>query len=287
MSTLTICEPRAQAQLADQPIQEWIQPDGSRWAICHRVPGGYVMRFPGFADFEISHDARSVACHPVAETGQQTLEHIYRNQVLPMVLGRQGALTFHGCAVEIGSQAAVFMGQSGLGKSTLALSFATNGFRFLADDGLVIDDAGDEVDVVPGHPSIRLWHDSKDALAPRDADAAAGLAFTSKCRINAGRSIVFCDQPRRLSAVYFLENEAAKHVQLERIRPADALIRWVQHSFLLDVEDTDLVAGHFERVTKLATKIPCYRLDFPRRFEQLHAVRQVIADNVCSDTEAA
>ena len=287
MTMLTMGEPRAQAQLAEQPIQEWVQPDGSVWAICHRVPAGYVMRFPGFADCEITRDAGAVVCHPVAETGQQTLEHLYRNQVLPMVLGRQGALTFHGCAVEINSRAAVFMGQSGLGKSTLALSFATNGFRFLADDGLVIDDAGDEVNVVPGHPSIRLWHDSKDALAPRDADEAAGLTYTSKCRINAGRSIVFCDQPRQLSAVYFLEDEAVEDVQLERIKPADALIRWVQHSFLLDVEDSDLVATHFERITKLATNIPCYRLDLPRRYEQLPNVRQVIADNVCSDTEAA
>lgn len=287
MTTLTICETRAPVELADKPIQEWIQPDGAIWATCHRVPGGYVMRFPEFADFEISRDAHTVVCHPVAETEAQTIEHLYLNQVLPMVLGRQGTLTFHGSAVEVDAGAVAFMGQSGLGKSTLALSFATNGFRFLADDGLVIDDAGEQVIARPSHPSIRLWQDSKDALSPRDADEASALPYTAKCRINAGGGIVFCDEPRPLSAVFILEDEGARDVQLERIRPADALIRWVRHSFMLDVEDDDLVAGHFERVSRLVTKIPCYSLDFPRRFDQLPDLRQMIVEHARSQVEAA
>jgi hypothetical protein len=46
----------------------------------------------------------------------------------------------------------VFAAESGRGKSTLAASFAVNGFRFLTDDGLVLEPAGEGYAVLPSHP---------------------------------------------------------------------------------------------------------------------------------------
>ena len=134
---------------------------------------------------------------------------------------------------------------------------------------------------------IKLWQDSRDALTPHDAEEAAALCYTAKCRINAGDAVVFCNEPRPLAAVFFLEDDGATGVELERIRPADALIRWVKHSFMLDVEDNDLVAGHFDRVSKLVTQIACYSLDYPRKFDELPGLRQVIADHARSKNDAA
>jgi hypothetical protein len=57
-----------------------------------------------------------------------------------------------------------FLGESGRGKSTLAASFATEGTRFLTDDGLLLEWVGGHCMIVPSHPSIRLWEDSQEAL---------------------------------------------------------------------------------------------------------------------------
>jgi serine kinase of HPr protein (carbohydrate metabolism regulator) len=90
-----------------------------------------------------------------------TVEHLYLNQVLPLALSRQGKLVLHGSAVDIGGQGVAFLGESGRGKSTLAASFATEGTRFLTDDGLLLEWVGECCMIIPSHPSIRLWQTAK------------------------------------------------------------------------------------------------------------------------------
>jgi hypothetical protein len=121
------------------PFHTWAFPDGTLWTEFHRADGGYLLRFPQLADFLVSADACTVTCIPVPEVPEGTARHLYLNQVLPLVLSKLGKLVFHASAVEIGSHAVAFVGESGRGKSTLAASFAVSGCRFLTDDGLVVE----------------------------------------------------------------------------------------------------------------------------------------------------
>ena len=63
---------------------------------------------------------------------------------------------------------------------------------------------------------------------------------------------------------------------IEPLRPAEALIELVKHSFLLDIEARDMLARHFDDLTRLA-ELPIYfRLDYPRRYKALAAVREAV-----------
>ena len=168
---------------------------------------------------------------------EATSQHLYLNQVLPLVLSKLGKLVFHASAVEVPGGAVAFAAESGRGKSTLAASFAVNGFRFLTDDGLVLEPAADGYQVQPSHPSIRLWEDSEEALIAPGVETAPAVSFTSKSRFLAGEAIPFCDQPRPLRRMYFLGDGSAETIQIHRLSPAEALVEWVKHSFLLDVEE--------------------------------------------------
>ena len=58
---------------------------------------------------------------------------------------------------------------------------------------------------------------------------------------------------------------------------SEALMGWVRNSFLLDPRDGAILARHFDRVAGLANSAACYRLDYPRRYEELPRVRNAIA----------
>jgi hypothetical protein len=189
------------------------------------------------------------------------------------VLSQQGQRVFQASAVEIGNGAVVFAAESGRGKSTLAASFAVNGFRFLTDDGLVLEPAGDGYAVLPSHPSIRLWADSEAALIQPGTETAPAVSYTSKARFLAGEQVRFRDQPRPLRRAYFLGDGRAETVTFERLRPAEALVEWVKHSFLLDIEERPRLASHFDQVASLADLPIHYCLDYPRRYEALAHVR--------------
>lgn len=287
MSDFSLEPPQLQVPLNDLPFHEWTFPDGTLWTQFFRTDAGYLLRFPDLADFQVSMDGLVATCTPVPGVNDATTQHLYLNQVLPLALSKQGKLVFHASAVEIGGVGVAFMGESGRGKSTLAASFATSGFRFLTDDGLMVEACDDGYRIMPSHPSIRLWQDSEAALIAPDTPTAPALEFTSKSRFLAGEIIPFCDSPRPLRRVYFLGDGSAPEVMFQRMRPAEALIELVKHSFLLDIEEREMLAAHFDELSSLANLPIYYRLDYPRRFEELARVRQAIVEHAKKEDGAA
>ena len=230
----------------------------------------------------MSRDGAQIQAWPAPGVSEATLQHLHLNQVLPLALSKQGRLVLHGSAVEIGGAGAAFLGESGRGKSTLAASFATGGFRFLTDDGLLLEACGEDYRILPSHPSIRLWQDSEAELAGAAAKAPP-VQHTSKARLLAGAGVAFCEQPRPLRRVYFLGTGACQEPAFERLKPAAALVELVRHSFLLDIEARELLADHFEALSGLAHRPVFYRLDYPRRFADLARVKQAIVEHTLTE----
>jgi hypothetical protein len=267
---------RLQPPVGHPPFHTWTYPDGTLWAEFHRADGGYLLRFPRLADFQVTADARAVTCIPAPEVPEGTAQHLYLNQVLPLVLSKLGKLVFHASAVEVDAGAVAFVGESGRGKSTLAASFAVSGCPFLTDDGLVVEPSVTGFAALPSHPSIRLWEDSEAALLPPAARRAPPVHYTAKARFLADDELAFCAVPRPLRRVYFLGEGSAEQIELQRLSPAETVVEWVKHSFLLDIEEQPRLASHFDQVVALANQPIHYRLDYPRHFDQLAAVRQAI-----------
>ena len=277
---------RPLAPVPAAPFHQWAFPDGTLWTQFFRQGTDYLLRFPDLADFEVSADGASVQGFPAPGVTSATVEHLYLNQVLPLALSRQGKLVLHGSAVDIAGQGVAFLGESGRGKSTLAASFATEGTRFLTDDGLLLEWVGSRCMIIPSHPSIRLWEDSRQALVNESAALAPAVSFTSKSRFLAGPGIAFCDQARPLRRVFFLGEGEAQAPTIEPLRPADALINLVKNSFLLDIEARDMLMRHFDDLTRLA-ELPLYfRLDYPRDYDALAAVREAIIRHALEQHES-
>lgn len=280
-------ERRVQSLIETAPLHEWRLPDGTLWLAAYREGSGYRLRFPSSADFTISTDTWRVSCWPVPDACGHSVEHLYLNQVLPLVLSRQGKLVFHASAVEVGGTAVAFLGESGLGKSTLAASFATTGFPLLTDDGAVVETDAAGTWVLPSHPSVRLWEDSEIAVVGADAPRAPPLGYTPKARFLAGGRIAFCAERRQVRRVYFLGDGSSSVPRIEVLGSGAAMIALVKHSFLLDATDRKGLAAHFEELTSFANQPIFFELDFPRSFDGLQAVRQAVIRHVESPTARA
>ena len=270
---------RAQRPVGDPAFHEWSSPDGAVWTHFYRQEKAYVLRFPEFVDFEVSSDGYDVQAWPTPSVSPGTVQHLFLNQVLPLAMSRQGRLVLHGSAVDVNGRGVAFVGASGQGKSTLAACFATGGGRFLTDDGLHLEWVDGTCTVIPSHPSIRLWEDSQEALIAEAVLVAPPLEFTSKARLLAGADVAFCAQPLPLGCVYFLGGTEVSSVVITRLPPAAAMIELVKNAFLLDVEDRNLLALHFDELSQLANLPIYYHLDYPRRYECLPQVRASITSH--------
>ena len=264
-----------------QAFHEWYLPDGSVWARLFRRDNGYVVRFPNYADFTISADGLSSDCVARPGVDEATLEHLYLNQIRPLEMSLQGALAFHGAAVEIpGAAAIAFLAATGRGKSTLAAAFAARGHAFLTDDMLILDRADPGYSVTPSHPSIRLFEDSRAAMLPAGTIAGRAVAYTSKQRYLASETLPHRSIPCRLRAAYFLGAPGASDIQIQPIIGAEGVPTWISHSFLMDINDREVLASHFDQIVELAQSVPAFRLDFPRRYDVIDLLVQKLCQHV-------
>jgi hypothetical protein len=273
LAEITLLREPAEAPRAveGRPINTWTRADGAPLATFYRITDGYLVRFHECADFEIEHGGRRVRCRPVPGAAEAGVEHLYRHQVVPLALGWAGMPVFHASAVSAAEGAIVLVGMSGRGKSTLAASFASRGFAFLADDGLVLAQREGSLHAMPSEPSVRLWPDSYSAVV-----LAGGTAHAhGKVSIQAGESLQHEARPVRVRCVYFL-GPGAERIAIASLTPRDALIGLVRHSFLLDVAAADILALHFEQLSRTVNEVRCASLDYPRRYEALGDVRDAI-----------
>lgn len=268
--------PREQQPLDVKAFHEWQFPRDVTWAYFHRIGPTYLVRFPDWADFEISHDGREVTCWPAPGVSDATLLNLFLNQVTPLARSRAGWLMFHASAVAVDDFAMAFMGESGRGKSTLAASFATSGHSFLTDDGLAVHIANGHGWVSPSTASLRLWPDSEEALIEPDQGRSPPIEYSQKSRFLADDKLAFCDEPRRLRRIFLLGNDEVDAPRIDPMNPSEALIELVRHSFLLDIDQGGALAGHFDQLTSLVKQPVFYRLNYPRRFGDLPALRALL-----------
>lgn len=255
----------------------WQLEEGVDWLNVSRMPSGdYRLLFGGEIEFKVSADGAHIERPSATDFGQETIDTLYFNQVLPLALSRRGELVLHASCVEIDDFAVAFIGKSGLGKSTLAASFASNGQRFLTDDGLHIERRDSSYFVKPSRASIRLWQDSSEALLRDTRVAAPSAGYTSKARFLADQSLKFCDEPRRLRCAYFIGDGSVNRPIIDDIAPAEAMVELVRHAFLLEVEERKALSQQFVQLANLVSTVKMHRLDYERNYGTLLDVRVAV-----------
>ena len=266
---------RLQQPVSAEPFHTYVFEDGTVWTEFYRNETGYLLRFPGLADFEVSASGKSVVAYPAAGTDEVTLEHLYINQLVPLALSRQGQPAYHASVVTVPGGAIAFLGKTGMGKSTLAASFALNDAAFLTDDALIIDES-DGVRAMPSHASLRLWEDSVEALIPEDTPKAGAISYSSKARLLAGNALRFTDTAIPLLAAFVLESNDVEAIAIEPLTGSGRHMAWVGNSFLLDIQDKDLLERHFDWTYRIADQVPTFSLDYPRDYGILPQVRDAV-----------
>ena len=278
--SLEIRQRQVQTSVMPAPFHHWTLPGGGLWAAFYRFKDGYILRFPDLADFRITADGLTATCYPCPTLDDATRDHLFLNQVLPLMLSRQGKLVFHGSAVETNVGAIAFLGPSGRGKSTLAAAFATAGHRFLTDDCLVVVPGERHYHAQPSHPAVRLREDSRAALLPIEAKSEPAVSYTTKAKLAAGTALPHRAEPLPLAAAYLLGDGNAHEIAIGAIKGAQSVTEWVGHSFLLDIEDRRALACHLGEVAALSDTVPSFQLDYPRCYEGLDSLRCAIISHV-------
>ena len=79
-----------------------------------------------------------------------------------------------------------------------------------------------------------------------------------------------------------LESADASDVTLRELSGLDRYMAWLGNSFLLDIEDHELLAQHFEWTHRISGTVPTFSLDYPRDYGMLPDVRRAVRQHVAA-----
>ena len=259
------------------------RPNGTVALAIRRVSSGYLVRFPGLAVYRVSADGRTVSCTRQRRVAPEAVGRIFLAHVLPMALSVRGRLVLHASAVETPHGAIAFLGAAGQGKSTLSASFVRRAFPLIADDGLLIDDRGSALTVVPSYPEIRLWPDVLSALGHDGVELHDVGPRAGKKRFCVDRGPwPFSRDPVRVRRIYVLGPPPAKsqRIGIAAVEPREAFIELVKHTYRLDLDGRARLRDEFESIGRIAARpFLVYRLAFPRDLSRLPAVQAAILEH--------
>lgn len=263
--------------MSERPTRVIADDSGAVWAVYVHRADAIEVEFPGFATFSLSSGQASCIRRAASD---DVIEHLYQNQIVPLLWSQRGNVALHASAVVDDGQALVFVGDTGQGKSTLAVFLASLGLGLITDDTLLIERRSGKFMALPGSDRIRLWHDSGGHLLGPKANQLAAFDYTSKGRFDANEHFNVVAEPTPIKRVFFLGSNDVDSVVTSPFRGRELLFACTRASFLLDWMDPEATRTHFDNVSAFCREVETFRLDYPRRYEELDHV----ADAVLSAT---
>jgi hypothetical protein len=217
-----------------------------------------------------------------------TVRHLLLDQVVPLILSRRERLVLHASAVLTGHGAIAFAGKTGKGKSTLATSFALEGFPLVSDDYLVLRPGHAGWMAMPSYPGVRLWPSTIQAIMPHDLPTRNVASYTVKRRAADTTLLPRTNEPVFLRRLYMLTDEAGS-TSIDKVPPGRSMISLLEFAYNLDITDRAFLRQQFETINQVTNDVPVYAIHFPREYSALPAVREAILQHLyeANDIDAA
>lgn len=281
-SSFELGAPRARGLPDVELVAAEVRPRGEghgdrSWFSCRRLEdGGFYLRWRGLFEFLVAADGRRIQCHRLPRASDEAFRAYLLSQVLSFALLARGREPLHGSAVAVGGNVVAFLGDCGLGKSSLAAEFLRAGFPLVTDDLLVLSESRRGYEVEPGVPRIKLFPRMAQHLLGWRAGAPRMNPGTAKMvlPVPPGRVV---RRPLPLHTLYVLDRSSA--IEIAPLTGAGAFLRLLGATFNTIWVDPERLARQFAFAHRLASTARIRRLAYPRRLAAIGAVRDaVVAD---------
>lgn len=262
-----------------RPVYEnpFRDPDGQSIAHLYRPdPAGglEVLRYPAGAEFWLS--GGRIDARLLDPAYRPSLELRLLGPVIAYWLERAGIPVLHAAAVEMDGLAVGFLAGNRGGKSSLAAALVEAGRPLVTDDLLPVEERPGGVFARPGYPQMRFWPEAARHWHGAGADELPRVhPQLDKRRLPVAR---FHAEPLPLGRLYLPERRAGADVAIIPVSKRDALIELLARSFIPQLAASGGREGErFDRMARLAERVPVYRLVYPEGLDRLADVARAVA----------
>lgn len=209
--------------------------------------------------FVISN-GNEILVQPVERATEDDIASFVLGWCIAFLFQQKGIPALHCSALEVDGKAILIAGNSGAGKSTIALSLQKLGYRYLVDDIAMIDIKNDFL-IQPAFPLQKVCRN----IAEEVEDSETLYYVNEKKDKFALRNMDnFCDEPRKLSTIFLLNKYDGAEVKMERLR---GIVKWNAVMKNLFLRDAYMALGvpqeEVDRCLEIAGKVEVYAISRP------------------------
>jgi hypothetical protein len=214
---------------------------------------GYLLRAPGFGRILIAPDGTELLCDPEPESSEWTM--LLPAQALPLAATLRGYEVLHASGVVLGGRAALFAGQTGAGKSSLAAALLCRGAALLSDDTVALEPREGKLIAHPGAALLQLQAAEHERLSARER-AILGAPTTVLGKQRYSPSVTASPAP---FGELFLLERSGYGPPIERIEAVDPFAL-LASTFNLSVRTPERLTRHLDLAVALAATGRIHRL---------------------------
>jgi hypothetical protein len=241
-----------------------------------------VAEWPGRLHLSVKRDGTELVLEPQPEVGAAELEKLKRGAVRLLLGHLAGAVPLHASAVAIDGRAVVFVGGTGLGKSTLAAALCDRcGGSLLADDAVVIERRGDVYEVLAVERTHWLDHAAATTLGRPGLEGAGAPGQPEKAPL-AARRIDVPHAPLAMIA-HLAFRDDAEVARLVPVEGLDAVAGLLSQLTRFVVDEPAVARRDLGLLADLVDRTRIVRLERPRQLDMLWETATLVAAAVHGD----
>lgn len=225
------------------------------------TPGGYVARFYGICDFRMNRDRTHLVVHADPRASAQLAGVLLAGNIAAVLLGLAGHASLHASAVVLDGMAIAFVGDTGMGKSTLAALFCAEGATLLADDVLRVETVGESCRCFHGTTELRL-RPAAEEIAARFPPSRRSTTADGRIALRPGGDPA--EETSWLTAIVFPRpSRACRALRMTRLDARAAHFRLAAFPRVNGWLSSEPKRRQFEAVARIAERVRAFEAEIP------------------------
>lgn len=193
---------------------------------------------------------------------------------MALICLQRGELFFHGSVLEVQGQAVLLCGESGAGKSTVAMELLQRGAGFMADDTVRVHpgEDGEEMLAEPSYPQQKLCRD----MAQKCGVSLEKLRYIDEERDKYAwiRRDCYVKEPMRLGKIFLLRKSGADDIFIRSIAGWEALETLTAQLYLADTyrQITGIPYPLMEQLIRVVGQAEIYEIRRPETGDTVNEI---------------
>lgn len=204
------------------------------------------------------------------------LQNIILGFSLPIILQQRGMLILHANAIEINGNAAIFIGNRGIGKSTTSLALLKNENNLISDDITCINLKSDSINVIPGFPKIKVFSEVIKAIGENPNKMPKINSQIEKCVYSPDRFVM---NSIPLANIYLIERSVNDSV-IVSLSNKRAVIELVKSTMWATIFTKKELHENLLQCVSVTKKIPVKLLNVKESLNDLQHLTELIENDL-------